>query len=82
MLMVIIRRCHDLGQSGWLSFPLIVLYFIEIELMAINYGEDDYSVFAGFYYLFLFGIVIFLLQKGNVGANQYGDEPQDVFINP
>lgn len=71
-LAVTTRRLHDLGYSGWLQAPIIL-----IDMYNHSYSSEKFS-YGGFIVLLFVevGFKLFLMFKeGQNTANKYGEKP-------
>lgn len=69
MISVTTRRLHDLGYSGWLQIPMII---IELYSDFSNLTEEN-TIGLIFLFLILIGFQLFLMfKKGQQADNQYG----------
>lgn len=67
------RRLHDLGYSGWLQIPIII---IESYTNSAGVGLVDNNFFGAVFLIFItIGFELFLMfTKGQKSDNQYGKE--------
>ncbi len=74
-----IRRLHDLGRSGW--WYLLVFATVPLAVPAIDSGFESLSgwtfALAVVVPTFSGGLILlyWFLQRGTIGANQYGPDP-------
>lgn len=66
------RRLHDLGYSGWLQAPIIL-----IDIYSHSYSSEKFSYGGSIVLLFIrVGFDLFLMFKeGQNTANKYGEKP-------
>lgn len=71
-LAVTTRRLHDLGYSGWLQAPIIL-----IDMYSHSYSSEKFSYGGLIVLLFVVvGFELFLMFKeGQNTANKYGEKP-------
>lgn len=71
-LAVTTRRLHDLGYSGWLQSPIIL-----IDMYSHSYSSEKFSYGGLIVLLFVVvGFELFLMFKeGQNTANKYGEKP-------
>ena len=70
------RRLHDVGKSGLWYVPVIV----GVSLILVSEVNGNQIMLGlGAVTAFFFGIYLFILTvtRGDVGSNQYGEDPYD-----
>lgn len=80
-LSVFVRRCHDIGLSGWWALPSIVV--VVVAFGSHLPGDAGVSVlkllnnvlFSSFTTLYDLVTLVFCLIPSKKGANQYGPNP-------
>lgn len=73
MIMLSVRRLHDMNLSGWWALPL---YFAPSLVGALQGVYPDAAVFLSILQLMIWlGTTILFCQRGTIGSNRFGPEP-------
>lgn len=73
LIMLTIRRLHDLNLSGWWALPM---YFAPSLVGALEAVYPNASVFFGLVQIMIgLGTLILFCQRGNDGSNRFGPSP-------
>jgi uncharacterized membrane protein YhaH (DUF805 family) len=77
VLTVTCRRLHDLGLTGWLQAPVILIYLRDLDTMLPGFGDikivEQTSIVG---YLFFFLCLAICAWRGSAGKNKYGLDPK------
>lgn len=73
VLMISIRRLHDMNLSGWWT---LAIYFVPALLGSLqNIYVDAVGFFVTLQIMISVGVMILFSQRGTSGPNRFGDEP-------
>lgn len=83
---VMVRRLHDIGRSGWWallnagSYTFVVMGFTNVDPEQLVDGLDDSAmipvlVMVLVWLVSIVVMLIFMVTRGEDGANRYGDDP-------
>ena len=78
---VAIRRCHDLGRSGWLLLGPTLFILVGAVIMGIGIAASSSGMMYFGMFLMIIGAIggialsIYFIFPGTQGANKYGEGP-------
>ena len=76
-LAVTSRRLHDIGWSGWLQAPIILIYLTYLDFLVPGFSENVVFEYvfniAGLYWVI---ILLVCIKRGEAKFNKYGPNPK------
>ena len=76
VLSVTSRRLHDVGLTGWLQAPVVLIYLGDLDLVISGFSDIRIvELISNASYLFFVLILIICTLRSNVRGNKYGPAP-------